>query len=184
MCSSLPLRTSKRRARGLTRVTRQHGITVLALSSRAFYNNKFGAFSKAITARFGYDKVLPMNTGAEAVETALKAARRWGYRVKGIPSDEAVILVASENFHGRTITIISFSCDEGSKHDFGPATPGFRQVEFGDTAALEKVMLEIGDRLAAVMVEPVQGEAGCVVPPEGYLSVRTPPGPVASVSCH
>ncbi|UAY54846.1 ornithine--oxo-acid transaminase [Arachidicoccus terrestris] len=140
----------------------------LTLTSRAFYNNILGDFEKYITGYFGYDKVLPMNTGAEAVETALKLARKWAYKVKGIESDKAVILTASENFHGRTISIISFSTDPVSKNDFGPFTPGFVTVEYNNIEALGKALED--KNVAAFLVEPIQGEAGVHVPDDGYLS--------------
>lgn len=141
----------------------------LTLTSRAFYNNKLGEFEKYITGLFGYDKVLPMNTGAEAVETALKLARKWAYKVKGIDTNEARIIVAGNNFHGRTISIISFSTDADSKKEFGPYTPGFIVIPYNDTEALEE-MLQQEKNVAAFMAEPIQGEAGVVVPDEGYLS--------------
>lgn len=140
----------------------------LTLTSRAFYNNVLGDFEKYITEFFGYDKVLPMNTGAEAVETALKLARKWAYKVKGIAQDKAVILTASENFHGRTISIISFSTDPVSKDGFGPFTPGFVTVEYNNIASLEKALED--KNVAAFLVEPIQGEAGVHVPDEGYLT--------------
>lgn len=140
----------------------------LTLTSRAFYNNVLGDFEKFITEYFGYDKVLPMNTGAEAVETALKLARKWAYKVKGIEPDKAVILTASENFHGRTISIISFSTDPISKNDFGPFTPGFVTVDYNNIAALEKALED--KNVAAFLVEPIQGEAGVHVPDPGYLT--------------
>lgn len=140
----------------------------LTLTSRAFYNNVLGDFEKYITEYFGYDKVLPMNTGAEAVETALKLARKWAYKVKGIEADKAVILTASENFHGRTISIVSFSTDPVSKKDFGPFTPGFKTVAYNDIEALQEALED--KNVAAFLVEPIQGEAGVHVPDEGYLS--------------
>lgn len=140
----------------------------LTLTSRAFYNNVLGDFEKYITEYFGYDKVLPMNTGAEAVETALKLARKWAYKVKGIEADKAVILTASENFHGRTISIVSFSTDPVSKKDFGPFTPGFKTVAYNDINALQEALED--KNVAAFLVEPIQGEAGVHVPDEGYLS--------------
>lgn len=140
----------------------------LTLTSRAFYNNVLGNFEKYITEYFGYDKVLPMNTGAEAVETALKLARKWAYKVKGIEADKAVILTASENFHGRTISIVSFSTDPVSKKDFGPFTPGFKTVAYNDIEALQEALED--KNVAAFLVEPIQGEAGVHVPDEGYLS--------------
>jgi ornithine--oxo-acid transaminase len=140
----------------------------LTLTSRAFYNNVLGDFEKYITEYFGYDKVLPMNTGAEAVETALKLARKWAYKVKGIEADKAVILTATENFHGRTISIISFSTDPVSKEGFGPFTPGFVNVEYNNIDALKTALED--KNVAAFLVEPIQGEAGVHVPDEGYLS--------------
>ena len=140
----------------------------LTLTSRAFYNNVLGEFEKYITAYFGYDKVLPMNTGAEAVETALKLARKWAYKVKGIDAGKAVILTATENFHGRTISIISFSTDPVSKDGFGPFTPGFVTVDYNNIPALEKALED--KNVAAFLVEPIQGEAGVHVPDDGYLS--------------
>lgn len=141
----------------------------LTLTSRAFYNNKLGEFEKYITKLFGYDKVLPMNTGAEAVETALKLARKWAYKVKGIDTNEARIVTAANNFHGRTISIISFSTDADSKKEFGPYTPGFIVIPYNNLEALEE-MLQQEKNVAAFMVEPIQGEAGVVVPDEGYLN--------------
>ncbi len=138
----------------------------LTLTSRAFHNDQMGPFLRDLTELCGKDKALPMNTGAEAVETAIKSARKWGYKVKGVPDDRAKILVASGNFHGRTTTIISFSDDPASKADFGPFTPGFVTVPYGDAEALEAAF---DDEVVAFMVEPIQGEAGVVVPPEGYL---------------
>ncbi|HEU0228474.1 MAG TPA: ornithine--oxo-acid transaminase [Arachidicoccus soli] len=140
----------------------------LTLTSRAFYNNKLGEFEEFITKLFGFDKVLPMNTGAEAVETALKLARKWAYKVKGIEENEAQIITVSENFHGRTISIISFSTDPSSKRGFGPFTPGFITIEYDNLEALETALQD--KNVAAFLVEPIQGEAGVVVPREGYLS--------------
>lgn len=140
----------------------------LTLTSRAFYNNKLGEFEEFITKLFGFDKVLPMNTGAEAVETALKLARKWAYKVKGIKENEAQIITVSENFHGRTISIISFSTDPSSKRGFGPFTPGFKTIEYDNLEALETALQD--KNVAAFLVEPIQGEAGVVVPREGYLS--------------
>lgn len=140
----------------------------LTLTSRAFYNNVLGEFEKYITQYFGYDKVLPMNTGAEAVETALKLARKWGYKVKGIADGKAKIITVSENFHGRTISIISFSTDPVSKAGFGPYTPGFVTIEYNNLSALEEALTD--PDVAAFLVEPIQGEAGVRLPDEGYLS--------------
>ncbi|OYT11751.1 MAG: ornithine--oxo-acid transaminase [Bacteroidetes bacterium 4572_112] len=139
----------------------------LTLTSRAFYNNVLGQYEKYITEFFGYDKVLPMNTGAEADETALKLIRKWGYTVKGIPQNEAKIIVAAENFHGRTITIISMSTDPEARNDFGPYTPGFITIPYNDLSALEKELKD--PNVAGFLVEPIQGEAGVFVPDEGYL---------------
>ncbi len=141
----------------------------LTLTSRAFFNNKLGEAEKFITEFFGYEMMLPMNTGAEGVETALKIARRWGYVKKGIPDGEALIVTAEGNFHGRTITIISFSTDPDCRQAFGPYTPGFEQVPYNDTEALSKLFEEKGDKIAAFLVEPIQGEAGVNVPDDGYL---------------
>lgn len=140
----------------------------LTLTSRAFYSDAFGEFAEYITKFFGFDKVLPMNTGAEAVETALKLARRWGYTKKNIPENEAKIVVCSENFHGRTINIISFSTDPESNSAFGPYTPGYEIIPYNDLGALEKALKD--ENVAGFMLEPIQGEAGVVVPDEGYLS--------------
>lgn len=138
----------------------------LTLTSRAFYNDRLGPFEKFITEYFGYDKVLPMNTGAEAVETAIKIARKWGYEKKGIPSNKARIVVCQNNFHGRTITIISASNDPIATENFGPFTPGITAIRYNDLNALEEVM---ADDVAAFLVEPVQGEAGVYVPDDDYL---------------
>jgi ornithine--oxo-acid transaminase len=140
----------------------------LTLTSRAFHNDKMGPFLHQLCDLTGYPKALPMNTGAEAVETAIKAVRRWGYRVKGVPSDAAEIIVCDNNFHGRTTTVISFSTEPSYKADFGPLTPGFVAIPYGDAAALEKA---ITPNTVAFLVEPLQGEGGVVVPPEGYLKV-------------
>jgi ornithine--oxo-acid transaminase len=139
----------------------------LAVPSRAYYSDRLGPFLAEITRLTGLDAALPMNTGAEAVETAIKAARRWGYRVKGIPRDRAEIIVAAGNFHGRTTTITSFSCEPDYRDGFGPFTPGFRIVPFGDLDAMERA---ITPETAAVLVEPIQGEAGVIVPPAGWLA--------------
>jgi ornithine--oxo-acid transaminase len=139
----------------------------LAVPSRAFYSDRLGPFLAEIIRLTGLGAALPMNTGAEAVETAIKAARRWGYRVKGIPRDRAEIIVANGNFHGRTTTVISFSSEPDYKDGFGPFTPGFRGVPFGDLTAMERA---ITPETAAVLVEPIQGEAGIIVPPAGWLA--------------
>jgi ornithine--oxo-acid transaminase len=140
----------------------------LTLTSRAIHSDQLGPFCVELADLVGLDRVLPMNTGAEAVETAIKTARAWGYRVKGVPDGEAVILVAHNNFHGRTTTIISFSDDEAARSDFGPYTPGFQSLDFGDLGAL-RTALE-NPNVVAFIVEPIQGEAGIIVPPEGYLA--------------
>lgn len=140
----------------------------LTLTSRAFHSDALGEFAEYITKYFGFDKVLPMNTGAEAVETAIKLARRWGYYVKGIEENKAKIIVCDGNFHGRTINIISFSNDPDSNKDFGPYTPGYEIIPYNDTAALEKALQD--KNVAAFLVEPIQGEAGVVVPDDGYLA--------------
>ncbi len=139
----------------------------LAVPSRAYYSDRLGPFLAKLTGLTGLDAALPMNTGAEAVETAIKAARRWGHRVKGVPRDRAEIIVANGNFHGRTTTIISFSSEPDYRDGFGPFTPGFRSVPFGDLAALEQT---ITPETAAVLVEPIQGEAGIIIPPAGWLN--------------
>lgn len=141
----------------------------LTLTSRAFYNDCLAPYEKYVTEYFGYDKVLPMNTGAEADETALKLARRWGYKVKGIPENEAIIVCCEGNFHGRTISIISMSNDPDSYGQFGPFTPGFIKIPYNNTKALEEVLALHGDKVAGFLLEPIQGEAGVFVPDEGYL---------------
>lgn len=141
----------------------------LTLSSRAFYNDALGPWEKYVTEYFGYDKVLPMNTGAEADETALKLARRWGTVCKGIPNDETCIVCCEGNFHGRTITIITMSNDPDSYANYGPLTPGFIRIPYNDPDALEQVLAKDGKKIAAFLVEPIQGEAGVYVPDEGYL---------------
>ena len=141
----------------------------LTLSSRAFYNDCLGEWEEYVTKYFGYDKVLPMNSGAEADETALKLARRWGTVVKGIPNDETLIVCCEGNFHGRTITIITMSNDPDSYANYGPLTPGFIRIPYNDPEALEKVLAEKGDKVAGFLLEPIQGEAGVYVPDEGYL---------------
>ncbi len=140
----------------------------LTLTSRAFYNNLLGEYEEYITRLFGYDKVLPMNTGVEAVETALKLARRWGYEVKEIEPDKAKIIVCRDNFHGRTVNVISFSTDSSSKTNFGPFTPGYEAIPYNDPAALEAAVAD--KNVAGFLVEPIQGEAGVIVPDEGYLA--------------
>ena len=140
----------------------------LTLTSRAFYNDKLGNYEEFVTKYFGFDKVLPMNTGAEAVETALKVCRKWAYEVKGIPENQAQIIVCENNFHGRTTTIISFSNDESARKNFGPFTDGFIKIEYDNLEALEKA-LESSKTIAGFLVEPIQGEAGVYVPSEGYL---------------
>ncbi|QSB28576.1 ornithine--oxo-acid transaminase [Flavobacterium sp. CLA17] len=141
----------------------------LTLTSRAFYNDKLGNYEEFITNYFGFDKVLPMNTGAEAVETALKLCRKWAYEVKGIHENLAQIIVCENNFHGRTTTIISFSNDESARKNFGPFTDGFLKIEYDNLEALEKA-LESSKNIAGFLVEPIQGEAGVYVPSEGYLA--------------
>ena len=141
----------------------------LTLSSRAFYNDALGPWEKYVTEYFGYDKVLPMNTGAEADETALKLARRWGTVCKGIPNNETTIVCCEGNFHGRTITIITMSNDPDSYANYGPLTPGFIRIPYNDPDTLEQVLAKDGHKIAAFLVEPIQGEAGVYVPDEGYL---------------
>lgn len=141
----------------------------LALTSRAFYNDKLGVYEKKITELFGFDKVLPMNSGAEAVETALKLTRKWAYEVKQIPENQALIVVCENNFHGRTTTIISFSNDQDAKKNYGPYTEGFIRIPYDDVNALEEV-LKNNKNIAGFLVEPIQGEAGVYVPQEGYLA--------------
>ncbi|TFV84997.1 ornithine--oxo-acid transaminase [Microbacterium sp. dk485] len=138
----------------------------LTLTSRAYHNDRLGPFAAALADLCGKELVLPMNTGAEAVETGIKVARAWGYRVKGIPADAATVVVADGNFHGRTTTIVGFSDDAAARDDFGPFAAGFVRVPFGDAAAIEAA---IDENTAAVLIEPIQGEAGIIVPPEGYL---------------
>lgn len=141
----------------------------LTLSSRAFYNDRFPVFAECLTSMFGYDMVLPMNTGAEGVETALKLARKWGYEKKKIPNDKAIIVSCCGCFHGRTLAVISMSCDNEATRGFGPLLPGQLKVDFGDAVALEKIFKEHGDSIAGFLFEPIQGEAGVIIPPEGYL---------------
>lgn len=140
----------------------------LTLTSRAFFNDTLGLFEQFITAFFGFDKVLPMNTGAEAVETAVKLARKWGYEKKGIDENQAQIIVCEGNFHGRTTTIISFSHDKGARKNFGPYTPGFVSIPYDDTEALAEALKQ--PNVVGFLVEPIQGEAGVYVPQEGYLA--------------
>ena len=140
----------------------------LTLTSRAFYNDQLGAYEQYITQLFGYDRVLPMNSGAEAVETALKLCRKWGYEVKGIPDGQAKILFFSANFHGRTLAIISGSTDPGSRRHFGPYLPGLELLPYNDLAALRE-KLATDPHVAGILVEPIQGEAGVVVPDDGFL---------------
>ncbi|TXF91456.1 ornithine--oxo-acid transaminase [Neolewinella aurantiaca] len=142
----------------------------LTLTSRAFHNDQLGEYEKYLTNYFKFDKVLPMNTGAEAVETAIKLCRKWGYEKKGIPADQARIIVCGQNFHGRTVTIISFSSDPDAKGNFGPYTPGFVSVPYGDADAMRAALADDPETIAGVLVEPIQGEAGVFVPPAGYLS--------------
>ena len=139
----------------------------LTLTSRAFHNDKLGVYEKYMTDYFKFDKVLPMNTGAEAVETAIKIARKWAYEKKGVAETEAKIIVCENNFHGRTTTIISFSNDEGARKNFGPYTPGFVKVPYDDADALEEALK--GDNIAGLLVEPVQGEAGVYTPSDDYM---------------
>lgn len=141
----------------------------LTLSSRAFYNDRFPIFAERLKNMFGYDMVLPMNTGAEGVETALKLARKWGYEKKKIPKDQAIIVSCCGCFHGRTLAVISMSCDNEATRGFGPLLPGHLKVDFGDEVALEKIFEENGDRIAGFLFEPIQGEAGVIIPPDGYL---------------
>ncbi|CAI5483793.1 unnamed protein product [Closterium sp. Yama58-4] len=139
------------------------------LSSRAFHNDRFPLLARRITALMGYERVLPMNTGAEAVETALKVARKWAYEKKGVPANEALVISCCGCFHGRTMAAISMSCDNDATRGFGPLLPGNLKVDFGDVDGLQRLLEEHGPRVAAFIVEPIQGEAGVVVPPEGYL---------------
>ncbi|MEU8926878.1 ornithine--oxo-acid transaminase [Kitasatospora sp. NPDC048545] len=139
----------------------------LTLTSRAFHHDRLGGFAEGLARLTGLDMVLPMNTGAEAVESAIKVARKWAYEVKGVARDRATIVVAAENFHGRTTTIVGFSSDDTARAGFGPFTPGFRVVPFNDLAALEAA---IDETTAAVLIEPIQGEAGVVIPDDGYLT--------------
>jgi ornithine--oxo-acid transaminase len=142
----------------------------VTLVSRAFDHDQFGPFCAELAELCGMEMVLPMNTGAEAVETGIKVARKWAYQVRGVPQDEALIVVFDGNFHGRTTTIVSFSSDPDARADFGPYTPGFVSVPYGDLGALAGVFGAYGPRIAAVLVEPIQGEAGVIVPPPGFLA--------------
>ncbi len=141
----------------------------LALTSRAFHNSTLGVYEKKITELFGFDKVLPMNSGAEAVETAVKLARKWAYEKKGVADNHAKIVVCENNFHGRTTTIVSFSNDPEAHHNYGPFTPGFIKIPYSDIDALKKVFETEAENIAAFLVEPIQGEAGVFVPHDGYL---------------
>ncbi|MFJ9136688.1 ornithine--oxo-acid transaminase [Streptomyces sp. NPDC102256] len=138
----------------------------VTLTSRAFHHDRFADFCRELASLCGMEMVLPMNTGAEAVETAVKTARKWGYRVKGVPEGRAKIVVAGNNFHGRTTTVISFSTDQEARADFGPYTPGFEIVPYGDLTAMRAA---VSENTVAVLLEPIQGEAGVLVPPPGYL---------------
>ncbi|WP_159766013.1 ornithine--oxo-acid transaminase [Streptomyces sp. HM190] len=141
-------------------------LDTLTLTSRAFHNDRLAQFAESLAELTGQDMVLPMNTGAEAVESGIKVARKWAYEVKGVPADRATIVVAAGNFHGRTTTIVSFSTDPEARGGFGPFTPGFRVVPYNDLAALEAA---VDETTAAVLIEPIQGEAGVLIPDEGYL---------------
>jgi ornithine--oxo-acid transaminase len=141
-------------------------LDLLTLTSRAFHNDKMGYFVQKLCELSGFDKALPMNTGAEAVETGLKAVRKWGYKVKGVPANKAEIIVCADNFHGRTTTIVGFSTEPSYQDGFGPFAPGFRVIDYGDIEALEA---NINENTVAFLVEPIQGEAGIIVPPAGFL---------------
>src|SRR5215510_9174272 len=148
----------------------QRQLERVTLVSRAFDHDQFGPFCAELAELCGMEMVLPMNTGAEAVETAIKVARKWGYLVKGVPRDEAIIVAFDGNFHGRTTTIVSFSSDPVARADYGPYTPGFVSVPYGDLRALQDVFRQYGARIVAVLIEPIQGEAGVIVPPAGFLA--------------
>ena len=148
----------------------QRQLDRVTMVSRAFDHDQFGPFCAELAELCGMEMVLPMNTGAEAVETAIKVARKWGYLAQGVPRDEAMIVAFDGNFHGRTTTIVSFSTDPDARDDFGPYTPGFRVVPYGDLDALTDLVRSLGERVVAVLVEPIQGEAGVVVPPPGFLA--------------
>ena len=148
----------------------QRQLERVTLVSRAFDHDQFGPFCEELAELCGMEMVLPMNTGAEAVETAIKVARKWGYVSRGVPADQAIIVVFEGNFHGRTTTIVSFSSDPDARDDFGPYTPGFVSVPYGDLAALRDVFATYGPRIVAALIEPIQGEAGVLVPPPGYLA--------------
>jgi len=150
--------------------TVKHQAETLALTSRAFHSDKLGVYEKYVTEYFGFDKVLPMNSGAEGVETAIKICRKWGYEKKGIPNGVAKIIVCGQNFHGRTVTIISFSSDPDAKGNFGPYTPGFISIPYNDVEALDAALQEHGPQVAGFLVEPIQGEAGVYVPDTGFIS--------------
>lgn len=141
----------------------------LCLTSRAFYNDRLGVYEKYVTDFFGFDKVLPMNSGAEAVETAIKICRKWGYEQKQIPANEAIIITCGQNFHGRTTTIISFSSDPDARGHFGPYTPGFLTIPFNDLEGLEQALEEHGPKVAGFLFEPIQGEAGVFVPENDFV---------------
>ena len=141
----------------------------LTLTSRAFFNNKLGEYEKYITEFFGYDMVLPMNSGAEGVETAMKLARKWAYKIKGVENDRAIIIFAENNFHGRTLAVVSASTDPDCYDGFGPFLPGIAKIPYNDTAALKEYLEKNGKNVAAFIVEPIQGEAGVFVPDDGYL---------------
>jgi ornithine--oxo-acid transaminase len=148
----------------------QRQLDRVTLVSRAFDHDQFGPFCAELAELCGMEMVLPMNTGAEAVETAIKVARKWGYTVRGVPADQAIIVVFDGNFHGRTTTIVSFSSDPDAREEFGPYTPGFVSIPYGDISALSAVFGQYGSRIVGVLIEPIQGEAGVLVPPAGYLA--------------